>query len=126
MSRNMQNSTVSTSIMGMKKRVTLRRGAWIMALLRGTAFPGRPFGAGRPGKAVPRGDTVQFPSARFLMLPACPGLALAYTAAQRRDQVAAQQDHPGRKDIDECHEQTAAGGSDGRGIQANDLTRLHM
>ena len=46
MTRKTQNSSVSTSISGMKKRVTLRRGIWSMLVSRNVSFARRPTGQG--------------------------------------------------------------------------------
>src|SRR5262245_3599801 len=117
----MQNSSVSTSIIGMKNRVMLRRGIWIMAgpllspLAPGPEGPGytaadngnAPIGLARPFRAGGEGGSLR----RRLV------------ARQRQDQPPADEDHPRRQDVQQCHQQPAAGGGDRRRVQLDDLLR---
>src|SRR5262245_46284072 len=107
----MQNSSVSTSIIGMKNRVMLRRGIWIM-----TAPLLPPI---RAGSVSDRVFPAPFAHASGSDFP--PLSRRRLVARQGQDQPAPDEDHPRRQDVQQGHQQPAAGGRDRRGVQLDDL-----
>src|SRR5439155_4215500 len=119
------NRNVNRSMRGIKKRVTLRLGNWIMVLaarhFASEVYVSRPkhdeFDRVRRTRNVNLlGESSVAPLGRVLGM--CPG-----RSAQLQNQVAADEDDPSGQDVDQGHEQPAARGGDGRSIKLDDTLR---